>query len=126
MKILTRKVSDVMVCDYCQHRKCNWTKVGPDKIPSRCFKVTSIEIADDFVEEEEFDKRVKIAKRIASYDPNEKLWYLNPTVEDPLTGYELVEVVEEEVNEWSDYNDLELSDMVDYEEEGFERFESQG
>jgi len=44
-------------------------------------------------------------------------------VENPLTGYEWIEVVEEEVNEWSDYNELELSDMVDYEEEGIERFE---
>jgi len=96
---------------------------GAGKIPSRCFKVTLIEIADDFVEEGEFDKRVEIAKRIASYNPNEKLWYLDPTVKDPLTGYELVEVVEEKVNEWSEENNLELSDLVEYEEAGFEQFE---
>lgn len=121
MKLVSRAILKITVCDYCQYRKCRWTKHEAGNLPEKCEKETSIEIADDYLREDEFNRRVKIAKRLASYHPNEKVWYLDPTVDNPLTGYELKETVEEEVNEWSEENELELSDLVEYEISGFER-----
>lgn len=88
-----------------------------------CAEGTSFEIADEYIEKADFQRRVKIAKRIGSFNSKEKTWYLNPTKEDSLGGYELKEIIEEEVNEWNDENDLELMDLVDYKEEGFEKLE---
>lgn len=120
MKLLKRRISQVIVCDYCRHRKCSWSKHEAGNPPSSCLKTTSITIADKYIGKTKFKKRVKIVKRIASFDPNDKVWYLDPTVRDPLTGYELRKIVEK-VNEWGEHNDLQLSDLVDYKEEGFER-----
>lgn len=122
MKLLTRKIPEITVCDYCQHRKCRWTGFYAGNLPDKCKKVTPIEIADEYVGEPEFNRRINIAKRMASYNPQEEVWYLDPTVDNPLTGYELKETVEEEVNEWSEENNLQLSDLVEYEEGGFEKF----
>ncbi len=121
MKLVKRRVSHMIVCDYCRHRKCNWTERDANDPPSSCLKRTPIEIAERYVGKEEFKRRVNIAKRLASYDESEKTWYLNPNVKNPLTGYELRETMDEEINEWSSNNELTLSELVDYKEEGFER-----
>lgn len=123
MKLLKRKIPQIIICDYCQHRKCIWTKHEAGNPPEKCKKETPIQLADDYIGKDEFNRRVDIAKRIASYDPNKETWHLDPNVKNPLTGYELKEMIEEEVNEWSEENELELSDWVEYEEGGFEKFE---
>ncbi|MFO7992253.1 MAG: hypothetical protein R6U61_08205 [Thermoplasmata archaeon] len=121
MKLLERRVSQIIVCDYCRHRKCSWSRYDSSNTPSSCFKIVPTEIADKFIGKTKFKRRVKLAKRLASFDPDQKVWYLDPTVKNPLTGYELRDVVDKEVNEWSEHNDLQLSDLIDYKEEGFER-----
>lgn len=80
----------------------------------------AVEIADDYIGREEFGRRVKLVKGIASYDPEERRWYLDPTVRGALTGSELMRVMEEEVNGWSKKNEFILSDLVEYVEVGFE------
>lgn len=120
MKLVSRALPKITVCDYCRDRRCRWTKYDSNNPPDKCIKSTSIEIANDYVGEQEFQRRLNIAKRLASYNPQEKVWYLDPTVDRPLTGYELKETVEEEVNEWSEENELELLDLVNYKERGFE------
>ncbi len=122
-KFIKRSTSKIIVCDYCRKNKCRWTKNDSGNPPEKCKKVSSIKIADDYVGKEEFNRRVEIAKRLASYNPNEEMWFLDPTVKDPLTGYELKKTIEDEVNEWSEENELKLSDLVEYEEKGFEKFE---
>lgn len=111
----------MIVCDYCRHRKCGWSEHDSSDPPDICLKKTLLVIADVFVGKGEFDKRVKTAKRLASYNPSEKTWCLDPTVKRPLTGYELRETIYE-VNGWSVKNDLRLSELVEYKEEGFEKF----
>jgi len=120
-KFIERPISKITVCDYCRYHKCSWTKYEPGDLPSECPEDTSFEIADEYVEKADFQRRVNIAKRIGSFNPEEKTWYLNPTKDNPIVGYELKEIIEEKVNEWSEKNNLELSHLVDYREEGFER-----
>lgn len=122
MKLVSRPVPKITVCDYCRDRRCSWTKYDANNLPDKCKKSTPVEIADEYVGEQEFNRRLNIAKQMASYNPNKEVWYLDPTVDRPLVGYELKEAVEKEVNEWSDENELELSDLVEYEESGFEKF----
>ncbi|MFO7991093.1 MAG: hypothetical protein R6U61_02225 [Thermoplasmata archaeon] len=121
MKILERKVSQLTVCDYCRYRKCGWSEHDARDPPDICLKKTPLVIADVFVGKGKFNRRVKVAKRLASYNPSEKTWYLDPTVKNPLTGYELREVIHE-VNGWTVKNDFQLSKLVEYKEEGFEKF----
>jgi len=120
-KFIKRPISKITVCDYCRFHKCSWTKYEPGNLPSDCPEDTSFKIADEYVEEDEFNRRTKVAKKIGSFDPEEETWYLNPTKGSSIGGYELKEIIDEEVNEWSDENDLSLSDLVEYEKEGFER-----
>lgn len=111
----------MIVCDYCRHRKCVWGDYDASDPPDKCLKKAPLVITEVFVGKGEFDRRVKIAKRLASYNPSEKTWYLDPTVKKPLTGYELREMIHE-VNGWSVKNDFQLSDLVEYKEGGFKTF----
>ena len=42
----TRKASDIVICDYCQHYKCRWLEFSPEKYPASCPEAREIRIAD--------------------------------------------------------------------------------
>ncbi len=113
--VIRRKTTEILVCDYCQYRKCRWTKYTPSDPPDDCYKVKTFKIADDYLDEGEFERRLEIAKRIGDFDSEESVWHLAYKEKNPLMGRKLREVMEE-VNEWSGENDFQLSRFVEYEE----------
>lgn len=119
-KMHERRISDLIVCDYCRYHECRWAESGPDDVPSRCHHDKTFTISDGYIDDDEFQRRVKIAKRIGSYKPDENCWVLDPDKEHALVGYDLKNAMEEEVNDWSEDNELELSELVEYRKEGLE------
>lgn len=115
-----RRISELIVCDYCRYHKCSWTESGPGDTPSRCYEQTTFQVSDGYIDDDEFDRRVEIAKRIGSYKPDKGHWVFDPSKENALAGYDLKKTIDKEVNDWSEENELNLSDLVDYKEEGFE------
>ncbi len=114
VSFIHRNISDMIVCDYCQYHKCGWTKHSAGDPPKDCPLQTSFEIADSYMEKDEFQRRLRIAKRIGSYNTVERRWYLDPIRERSITGYELKCIIEDEVNDWSKENTLALMDVIEY------------
>ncbi len=110
----------MIACDYCHFHRCRWTKHTAGDPPENCPGNAFFSISDTYLEKDEFRRRVDIARRIARYNSAEKVWYLDPTRNDPFTGYDLKRVIEVEVNNWSPENDLNLMDVIEYVGIGFE------
>ncbi|MBS3816885.1 MAG: hypothetical protein KGY76_04920 [Candidatus Thermoplasmatota archaeon] len=121
LKFIIRATSKITVCDYCRFHKRSWTKYEPGNLPSNRPEDTSFKIADEYIEKAEFKSRTDIAKKIGSFDPERETWHFNPAKGSSIGGYELKEIIDEQVNKWSKENDLRLSDLVDYKEKGFEK-----
>jgi len=106
---------EIVLCDYCRFHKCDWIEATPQKHPDFCLKPKSFEIANEYVPKEEFERRVKTAKRIGTYQPEKKKWQFSIRVAKGLSGEELRSLMEE-INKWSKKNNFKLTDMIRYEE----------
>lgn len=104
---------DILLCDYCRCVKCEWVKATPRKYPENCVKPKIFEIADDYIPKSEFDRRVNIAKKISVYLPKERKWQFSIKAAGGLSGEKLREIIEE-VNNWSNENNFELTEMIRY------------
>ncbi len=118
--MIRRNVSEMIACDYCHFHRCKWTKHVAGDHPDSCPGNVFFSITDTYLDKDEFQRRVAIARRIARYNSAEKVWYLDPTRSNPLTGYDLKRAIDVEVNNWSPDNELSLMDVIEYVEIGFE------
>ncbi len=118
--MLKRNLSEIIACDYCHHHKCRWTEHTAGNPPGSCPGKAFFSITDTYLDKDEFRRRVDVARRIGRYNPGEKMWYLDPTREMSLTGYDLKRAVELEVNGWCGDNRLKLMDVIEYVEVGFQ------
>ena len=105
----------IVLCDYCRYHKCDWIEATPQKHPDFCPKPKSFEIADEYIDKSELEKRVETAKKIGTYLPEKKKWQFSIRVAGGLSGEKLRKVIEE-VNSWNEKNNFELTDMIRYKE----------
>jgi len=111
----TRKASDIVICDYCQHYKCRWLEFSPGKYPTSCPEAREIRIADGDIPGAIFLQRTKMAKKIAIYRPDTRQWFISASRATGLLARELRAVIAE-ARTWSEKNNLALSDRVLYED----------
>lgn len=112
--MITRKISEITVCDYCHDHRCSWTEHSARDPLSLCPGGISLKLSDSYLHKIEFARRLELIKRMARFDPSDKQWYLDPTRKDPLTGHELKRAVEQDVNDWCADNDLTLMGVISY------------
>ncbi len=105
----------IILCDYCRYHKCDWIEATPHKHPDICLKPKSFEIADEYIQKQEFERRIEIAKKIGTYLPEKKRWQFSIKAAGGLSGEKLRKVIEE-INSWSDKNNFELTEMIKYRE----------
>jgi hypothetical protein len=106
---------DTVLCDYCRYHGCDWVKATPHKHPAICLKPKKFKIADERIPNDDFTKRVEIAKRIGVYLPEKKRWQFSIRRARAFSGKELAEIIDT-INIWSERNNFRLSEMIKYEE----------
>jgi hypothetical protein len=112
--ILARKRRyNITICDYCQCHKCKWIESNPRKLPDHCYRKRKIKIAERYIPKDEFNARIKVARKVAKYFPEDKEWRLSLDIGKNLNWKELADIFEE-INSWSEENDFSLSKYVDY------------
>ena len=110
----TKYLDEIIICDYCRYRKCDWLKSNIRNIPDNCPEVVSFMITDEQIPKEIFQQRTKIAKKIGAFHHNEKKWYFSVTKANIVLSDELKRIIQT-INGWSDKNNFSLSSYVHYE-----------
>ena len=113
-------IDEIIICDYCQYRKCHWLKYNNHKLPEDCPETIPFNISDELIPKNKFKERLKIAKKIGAYHPGEKKWYFSVFKAKGLSPYEIEEIIIT-INDWSEKNKFKLSSYVHYEKRKYQR-----
>ena len=96
----TKYIDEIIICDYCHYRKCNWLKTNIKNLPDNCPETVSFKITDEQIPKEIFQQRTKIAKKIGVFHPKEKKWYFSVLKANTILSEELQRIIKT-INGWS-------------------------
>ena len=111
----TKHLDEIILCDYCQYRKCDWLKSNISNVPDSCPEVVGFTITDEQIPNQEFQNRLKVARKIGIYHPVEKKWYFSVLKANIVLSRDLQRIIKT-FNCWSDKNNFSLSSYVHYED----------
>ena len=112
----TRRSDDIIICDFCQHYRCDWLEFSPKRYPRQCPEARELQIAEGNIERAEFLRRTELAKKVGVFRPEEKRWFLSAEMARDMTAGQLAELMAN-VGAWSTENNFTLSGMVRYKDE---------
>jgi len=109
----SKRLNEIVLCDYCQYYKCRWLDAKMGKIPNECPEMVSFQIADERISRDEWDHRVELAKKVGVFTHQGKKWYFSVKMARNLISKDLKEVIEV-INNWSEHNNFKLCNYVKY------------